>query len=126
MPIIEAKWESLWPSSLGFPMSALRTPRYFRLFFQVRPKRGTVEKLSLSKMVCIVFVFCAATAITSPAQILTTLHTFAGYPTDGASPNAGLVQGTDGNFYGTTYAGGTSGNCQGGCGTVFKITPAAR
>ena len=124
MPIIEAKWESLWPSSLGFPMSALRTPRYFRLFFQVRPKRGTVEKLSLSKMVCIVFVFCAATAIASPAQILTTLHSFAGSPNDGNTPNAGLVQGGDGNFYGTTVKGGASASiCQDGCGTVFKVTP---
>jgi uncharacterized repeat protein (TIGR03803 family) len=48
---------------------------------------------------------------------------FAGYPTDGASPYAGLVQATDGNFYGTTYTGGASSNCQGGCGTVFRITP---
>jgi uncharacterized repeat protein (TIGR03803 family) len=37
-----------------------------------------------------------------------------------------LVQAADGNFYGTTYLGGTSTHCdtQGdGCGTVFKITP---
>ena len=33
----------------------------------------------------------------------------------------GLAQGTDGNFYGTTSTGGTSTNCQGGCGTVFKL-----
>ncbi len=35
----------------------------------------------------------------------------------GASPQAGLVRGPDGSFYGTTYAGGT------GYGTVFRVTP---
>jgi uncharacterized repeat protein (TIGR03803 family) len=48
---------------------------------------------------------------------LTTLHNF-GF-TEGADPIAGLVQATDGNFYGTTYAGGTSGVW----GVVFKMTP---
>jgi uncharacterized repeat protein (TIGR03803 family) len=37
---------------------------------------------------------------------------------DGANPYAGLIQGTDGNFYGTTVMGGDS-----NYGTVFKITP---
>ena len=37
---------------------------------------------------------------------------------DGSQPNAPLIQGTDGNFYGTTSLGGTS-----NYGTVFKITP---
>ena len=46
---------------------------------------------------------------------LTTLHNFNG--TDGKQPDAALVQGTDGNFYGTTYYGGS-----GKDGTVFKIT----
>ena len=50
------------------------------------------------------------------AQRLTTLYSFAG--SDGALPEAGLVRGSDGNFYGTTYFGGTNGD-----GTVFKITP---
>ena len=42
---------------------------------------------------------------------------------DGKWPLAGLVQGSDGNFYGTTAQGGTNITCYSGCGTVFKITP---
>jgi uncharacterized repeat protein (TIGR03803 family) len=41
---------------------------------------------------------------------------------DGQVPYAGLIRGTDGNFYGTTSEGGL-GYCANGCGTVFKITP---
>ena len=36
-------------------------------------------------------------------------------------PYGGLIQNTDGSLYGTTYLGGTSTNCNDGCGTVFKI-----
>jgi len=39
---------------------------------------------------------------------------------------AGLVQASDGNFYGTTLEGGANSGCSlgsGSCGTVFKITP---
>jgi uncharacterized repeat protein (TIGR03803 family) len=54
---------------------------------------------------------------------LTTLHSFCSQSgcTDGQGPTAGLMQGTDGNLYGTTYAGGDNGN-----GTVFKITTAGK
>jgi uncharacterized repeat protein (TIGR03803 family) len=57
---------------------------------------------------------------------LTTLYSFCSQTncTDGSSPQAGLVQGSDGNFYGTTFAGGANSDCSiGGCGTIFKITP---
>jgi uncharacterized repeat protein (TIGR03803 family) len=50
---------------------------------------------------------------------LTTLHSFAGF-SDGNSPSS-ILQGRDGNFYGTTADGGTN-SCL--CGTVFKISPA--
>lgn len=53
----------------------------------------------------------------SPAGTLKLLHSFA--DTDGYQPN-GLVLGTDGNFYGTTSAGGGTV----GYGVIFKITPA--
>ena len=46
---------------------------------------------------------------------LTSLYLFTG-GNDGASPKA-LIEGRDGDFYGTTFAGGTNGN-----GTVFKIS----
>ncbi len=68
-------------------------------------------------------VFCGAAGIASPAQntLFLTLASF-DY-TDGAYPYAGLVQGNDGIFYGTTQDGGGTG-CGGiGCGTIFKITP---
>jgi uncharacterized repeat protein (TIGR03803 family) len=53
----------------------------------------------------------------TPAGSLTTLVSFTG--TNGAEPVAGLVQGTDGNFYGTTGEDGSIND-----GTVFKMTPA--
>jgi len=59
--------------------------------------------------------------ITLGGQV-TTLHTFDN--ADGFSPHA-LVQGSDGNFYGTTDRGGSNDNCSDGttCGTIFKMTP---
>jgi uncharacterized repeat protein (TIGR03803 family) len=51
---------------------------------------------------------------------LTTLVSFS--ITNGANPAAGLVQGTNGNFYGTTSAGGINGTNS--LGTVFRMTPA--
>jgi uncharacterized repeat protein (TIGR03803 family) len=55
---------------------------------------------------------------------LTTLYSFCAQNgcTDGRNPFAALIQGADGDFYGTTRFGGA--NCATeGCGTVFRITP---
>jgi uncharacterized repeat protein (TIGR03803 family) len=61
----------------------------------------------------------------TPSGVLTTLYSFCaqGGCTDGAQPSAGLIQATNGRFYGTTQSGGDDTNCDGGCGTIFKITP---
>ena len=67
----------------------------------------------------IVLFFSVATTILSPAQTITTLVNFNG--TNGSYPNGNLVQGSDGNFYGTTSQGGI--NDPFGPGTVFKVTP---
>ena len=50
----------------------------------------------------------------------TSLFWFGG--SDGIEPEGGLVQGTDGSFYGTTFKGGTHGLLYEGYGTVFKMT----
>jgi uncharacterized repeat protein (TIGR03803 family) len=61
----------------------------------------------------------------TPSGKLTTIYNFCAQTgcADGSDPIAGLIQATDGNFYGTTDYGGTSGACVLGCGTVYKITP---
>jgi uncharacterized repeat protein (TIGR03803 family) len=61
---------------------------------------------------------CGTVFMITPAGSLTTLYAFSG--SDGEYPTANLVQGSDGNFYGTARSGG--GSC--GCGTVFAITAA--
>jgi len=63
----------------------------------------------------------------TPGGKLTTLYSFCSqgtYPncTDGYYPWGGLIQATDGNFYGTTSRGGTN-LFAGSGGTLFKITP---
>jgi uncharacterized repeat protein (TIGR03803 family) len=52
------------------------------------------------------------------AGIVTVLHNFPTASGDGVFPLGGLVQASDGNFYGTT-----SGVNSGQCGTIFRISP---
>jgi uncharacterized repeat protein (TIGR03803 family) len=56
----------------------------------------------------------------TPGGKLTTLHSFAGMgdDRDGRQPFGGMVQASNGNFYGTTIAGGAY-----NLGTVFEMTP---
>jgi kumamolisin len=51
---------------------------------------------------------------------MTILHNFgdSGVPNDGMHPGAALIQASDGNFYGTTYSGGSA-----NLGTIFQMTP---
>jgi uncharacterized repeat protein (TIGR03803 family) len=58
----------------------------------------------------------------SPNGVLTSLYSFTG-GNDGGQPQAGLVEASDGSFYGTTLVGGnTKTTWAGGYGTVFKIS----
>ena len=52
----------------------------------------------------------------------TQLHAFTGPSGDGANPIGGMIQATDGNFYGVTM--GTNPAGDGGAGSLYKMTPA--
>src|ERR1022692_3416783 len=84
---------------------------------------NVLSNLNWGTRACAVLALCATTAIALPAQTLTTLYSFCSQSgcTDGDAPYAGLVQATNGDLYGTTVYGGTSGTNTSG--TVFKITP---
>jgi uncharacterized repeat protein (TIGR03803 family) len=60
---------------------------------------------------------CGTVFRITPAGKLTNIHSFSGSGDDGGFPHGGVTLGTDGNFYGTTYEGGTSES-----GVVFKVS----
>lgn len=66
---------------------------------------GTVFRITIGEMLTTLYVFC---------KDVNSL----GYCPDGASPDGGLVQASNGNFYGTTAKGVAN-----DYGTVFEITP---
>jgi uncharacterized repeat protein (TIGR03803 family) len=69
---------------------------------------------------------CGTVFKLAPTGKVTVLYAFTGTNGDGKYPNGPLVRDRAGNFYGTTYGGGTSGTaCSGyGCGTVFMLDAA--
>jgi uncharacterized repeat protein (TIGR03803 family) len=71
---------------------------------------GTLFKVTLASGFSTLYTFCSSSDIDCA---------------DGAYPQA-LVQGTDGNIYGTASNGGdvSNQNCTNGCGTTFEITAA--
>src|ERR1700704_1096819 len=68
------------------------------------------------RIACALILLCAVSAIAAHAQTLNTIFSFDS--THGSFPVAALMQGTDGNFYGTTLNGGSNNR-----GTVFMMTP---
>jgi uncharacterized repeat protein (TIGR03803 family) len=72
---------------------------------------------------------CGTVFEITPQGLLTTLHVFTGNNAssiagsmmpDGANPS-GLLQDTNGRFYGSTMYGGQLGDCSSGCGTLFSL-----
>ncbi len=76
----------------------------------VAPAYGTVFKLTLDGTLTTLFVFTYDS----------TTDTFP----NGNAPEAALVEGPDGNFYGTTAGGGRQNGGSSALGTIFKMSPA--
>jgi len=93
---------------LGF-LTALNTPKSS---FSRSHRHRTIG-FSVSALIT---GFLISTAAFAQQATLTTLYSFSG--ADGSYPYAGLVQGSDGNFYGVTNRGGTN-----NYGTIFMLTP---
>jgi uncharacterized repeat protein (TIGR03803 family) len=89
-------------------------------------EKKTMKIPSLLKTASAVFVFCIAIAVVSAAQTFTSLSSFDYLA--GAQPYGSLVQGANGNFYGTTSIGGANltACANGACGTVFEISPTGK
>jgi uncharacterized repeat protein (TIGR03803 family) len=64
--------------------------------------------------------WCGVVFKITPTGVLTVLHNFNGGSDDGQNEVGGLVQATDGNFYGTNDIGGLGGFA---AGVLFRITP---
>ena len=88
-------------------------------------KRGAVGSLTL-----VLWLYLSPLVAQTP-----TIKELFGFPCigstlvcpDGSGPAGGLVQASDGNFYGTTITGGSRGAFPtNGGGTIFQITPSGR
>ncbi len=71
------------------------------------------KSFAILRSICLTFALCAAMVAGSPAQTFTTLTNIPGY--DQFSVFSPLIQGTDGNFYGTAL------DFSGGYGSVYRV-----
>ena len=84
----------------------------------VREKRASRRVNSCAKKMIFAAMVVLCAAAVAGAQTVTTLYNFAGGKTSGANPwYVTLVQGTNGQLYGTSYNGGSK-----GLGTFFEVT----
>lgn len=102
---------------------------------ELKHRRVVSRNFAFAARFCLAAMLMAGFQVSSANAQLSELYAFqynantiSNYP-DGETPYAELIQGADGNYYTTTFAGG-SGACpddvQGltpGCGAVVKITP---
>jgi uncharacterized repeat protein (TIGR03803 family) len=80
------------------------------------PARKAVRFFPVAAASACVLALVFATPTPCEATTYDVLHSFSGSPGEGSNPYARLLLAADGNFYGTTEAGGAS-----GVGTAFKM-----
>jgi uncharacterized repeat protein (TIGR03803 family) len=114
------------PNQLDFPSAAdtlnsIRNSDVDQFFIIGARSNLWMQTMKLSRIIPVIFwvvTFSFAALPVPGAVIFTNLVSFNTSGSNGTSPYAGLIQGKDGNFYGTTSAGGP-----GGGGTLFRMTP---
>src|SRR5690348_3137635 len=94
--------------------------------FKLLPRTSQVPRASKRTLPTTLAILVILPLLLSPqavkAQSFEVLYAFKGGK-DGNTPNGGLARDAAGNLYGVTTAGGGSPNCNGGCGTIFKVDP---
>jgi len=85
-----------------------------------------ISNVARTGIIASLAIFLCGMLEPSQAQIYeySTIHSF--HYTDGASPHSGLVQGANGQLYGTTPVGGANAGLADADGTVFEITTAGK
>ena len=76
-----------------------------------------MQKFQVVKLIFFALCLCTVGTVFLRGQTVTTLASFDS--TNGVNPSTALIQGLDGNLYGTVPAGGVN-----NAGTIFKVTPA--
>src|SRR5580658_2536916 len=96
--------DPLSPQSVGVIAQGRDGNLWSTTLFGGRNNMGTAFKLTPGGKLTVIYNFTSATG----------------------QPSSGLTLGTNGNFYGATFNGGTGTACTGGCGTVFELTPSGK
>jgi uncharacterized repeat protein (TIGR03803 family) len=79
-----------------------------------------LNKLNGYGRACALLTLLVSTTAVLSAQGFKMVASFSGV--DGSQSWGQMIQGADGNFYGTTQSGGNN-NCDTGCGTIFRVSP---
>ena len=89
---------------------------------------GTTQGGGVGGSDCDSLYGCGSIIVFNSVSKPTRLYSFcsASRCADGQTPDEPLVQGFNGSFYGNTLYGGNIDNCQGGCGTIFRVTPSGQ
>jgi uncharacterized repeat protein (TIGR03803 family) len=103
----------------GLVIAAVGMTSYFVVHFSTSSHHSVPAILGASQQLLVARHPFATVAASGPEMEYAVLHSFSG--PDGARPMAPLVQGTNGNFYGTTSEGGLNDH-----GVVFEMDAAGR
>jgi uncharacterized repeat protein (TIGR03803 family) len=86
--------------------------------FHCNSRLSILKTLAVAAFVTVIAAMTLAFAPAAQAQTYGVIYNFTGSPSDGAGPNAELIQDEAGNWYGTTIDGGAN-----VAGVIFKLDP---